>query len=637
MPDRGSAPSPATAPVHPGDRAVGTFVAALLPHERGGPDPDVLAARIRHCIARFPDSTRWATLAGFVGIAAAMRVAAKGRDPRRLAPEVRSNLLARIAGSGPNAAAGIEGLKAIALLAHGSTEFAGVIAERARRNPPVVPDAAMDVTPADRWPSRTRADVVVVGSGAGGAMVARAAARAGLSVVVAEEGRRWSVEELRNGDPLDRYVGLYRDGGSTVAFGRPSVVLPMGRAVGGTTVVNSGTCFRPPLDVLRRWRDDHRLDMADPDALAPYLDEVEATLRTAPVPMAIMGNNGRALLRGAEALGWAAGPLVRNAPGCDGCCQCALGCPHNAKAGVHLNALPQACAAGARIVADARVDRVLTEAGRAIGVQGRRPDGTVFEVLAPRVVIAAGATETPGLLWRSGLGGHPEVGRNLAIHPATSVAGRFEGPVVAWEGVLQSAFSDELHETERIMIEATATPPGLGSMALPGYGADLLARIADAEHHALLGAMIGDRSSGRVRSVRGRTIVTYALAPDDAERLRVAVGAMGNLMLAAGAGEVILGLPDPERTSARNREELDDIVAGMDPRDLHLAALHPTGTVRAGGDQQAAPVDGEGRLRGVDGVRVADASIIPSCPEVNPQVTIMALASAVADAMISEG
>src|SRR5207244_11721259 len=235
-----------------------------------------------------------------------------------------------------------------------------------------------------------------------------------LDVVLVEEGRRWSVDEFRADHPIDRFSGLYRDGGTTLAVGRPPVVLPLGRAVGGSTAVNSGTCYRTPDSVLRRWRDDAGLALADPDRFHPYLDEVEGTLAVAPVPDAVMGANGRLLLAGAHALGWAGGPLLRNAPGCGGCCQCSIGCPRNAKFGVHLNALPQACAAGARIVSEARVARVLHEHGRATGVLARGRGGRTFEIRARRVLVAAGATETPPLLRRSDLGRHHQLGRNPA-------------------------------------------------------------------------------------------------------------------------------------------------------------------------------------------------------------------------------
>ncbi len=534
----------------------------------------------------------------------------------------------------PEAGAAVEAMKAIVLLANGADSYAPELLSRAQQHDVARPDAALNVTPSVDSRSVITADAVIVGSGAGGAMAARTLARSGLNTVLLEEGRRWTVEEFRTTHPIDRYAGLYRGAGATVALGRPSVVLPIGRAVGGTTVVNSGTCYRPPPGVQRRWRDEFGLDLADHDRLTERLDDVERTLRVAPVPLKIMGRNGRLLLDAAATLGWAAAPIPRNAPGCGGCCQCAIGCPRNAKFGVHLNALPQACAAGARIISHARVERVLHRHGRARGVRARRPDGTALDVLADTVVVAAGATETPELLRRSGLGRHPRLGRNLALHPATMLAGRFDDDVVAWHGVLQSAAVHELHESHGVLIEATSTPPGMGSMVFPGYGADLLGWLDRAPRVATFGAMVADRGVGSVFSVRGETLVRYSIDRDDIGKLVVAIEAMGRLLFAAGAVEVLTGLPGA--STVTSLRALQDALGRSNPTSLHLAAFHPTGTAAAGADEQRCPVDPAGRLRGVDGVWVADASILPSCPEVNPQVSIMALALGVADEVVGD-
>ncbi len=615
------------------DRLTASFGAALLPPEHGGPTPAQLRERVERYLAQLPRSTRLAMRTGFASLAAASYLGT-GRPLSGLVPGERDRVLRRVAALTPEAGAAVEALKAIVLLANGADTFAPELLSRAQQHDPVRPDADLRVTPSAESRSVVTADAVVVGSGAGGAMAARTLAAAGLDTVVLEEGRRWTVEEFRVTHPIDRYAGLYRGAGATVALGRPSVVLPIGRAVGGTTVVNSGTCYRPPLSVQRRWNDDFGLALADPDRLAERLDDVERTLRVAPVPPDVMGRNGRLLLDAAATLGWRAAPIPRNAPGCGGCCQCAIGCPRNAKFGVHLNALPQACADGARIISHARVERVLHDHGRARGVRARRPDGTALDVLADTVVIAAGATETPNLLRRSGLGEHPRLGRNLALHPATMLAGRFDEDVMAWHGVLQSAAVDELHESHGVLIEATSTPPGMGSMVFPGYGAELLGWLDRAPRVATFGAMVADRGVGSVHSVRGETVVRYGIAPGDVAKLRVAIEAMGRLLFAAGAVEVLTGLPGaPTVTSL---PALQDALGRSDPRSMHLAAFHPTGTAAAGADGQLCPVDATGRLRGVDGVWVADASILPSCPEVNPQVSIMALALGVADEVIDE-
>jgi len=555
-----------------------------------------------------------------------------GRSLSRLGPGQRDQVLRRVAALNPDAGAAIEAMKAVVLLANGADTYAAELLSRAQKHDVARPDASLTVITSVESRSIVTADAVIVGSGAGGAMAARTLAHRGFDTILLEEGRRWTVEEFRTTHPMDRYAGLYRGAGTTVALGRPSVVLPIGRAVGGTTVVNSGTCYRPPLAVQRRWRDEFGLGLADPDRLAGRLDNVEHTLRVAPVPLQIMGRNGRLLLDAAATLGWQAAPIPRNAPGCAGCCQCAIGCPRNAKFGVHLNALPQACAAGARIISQARVERVLHQHGRARGVRARRPDGTALDVLADTVIVAAGATETPGLLRRSGIGTHPRLGRNLALHPATMLAGRFDEDVVAWHGVLQSAAVHQFHESHGVLIEATSTPPGMGSMVFPGYGAELLGWLDRAPRVATFGAMVADRGVGSVSSAHGETLVRYRIAPSDVVKLMVAMEAMGRLLFAAGAVEVLTGLPGA--ATVTSLPALQDALRRCDPKTLHLAAFHPTGTAAAGADEQLCPVDETGRLRGVRGVWVADASILPSCPEVNPQLSIMALALAVADQVV---
>jgi choline dehydrogenase-like flavoprotein len=614
------------------ERAIASFGAALLPEECGGPSPAQLVSRVDRYVERLPATSRLAVRGGLLAMAAASWLTT-GRSLPRLRPEDRATVLRRVAALSPDTAAAIEALKAVVLLANGADTYASELLERAQGHDAARSDAALTVNSSAESASVITADAVIVGSGAGGAMVARTLARAGLDTLVLEEGRRWTVDEFRSRHPIDRYAGLYRGAGATVALGRPAVVLPIGRAVGGSTVINSGTCYRPPVAVQQRWRDEFGLGLADPARLAEHLADVEQTLQVAPVPMSIMGRNGRLLLDGARALGWQAAPIPRNAPGCDACCQCAIGCPRNAKFGVHLNALPQACAHGARIVSDARVERVLHRAGRARGVRARRPDDTLFDVLAETVVVAAGATETPGLLRRSGLGAHPRLGRNLALHPAAPLAGRFEEDVVAWRGVLQSAAVDELHASHGVLIEATSTPPGMGSMVFPGYGAELLGWLDRASHVATFGAMVADRGVGRVFSVRGETVLGYNIARADAAKLMTAVEAMGKLLFAAGAVEVLTGLP--AAPTVNSMSELQDALRSANPKSLHLAAFHPTGTAAAGADEQRCPVDETGQLRGVEGVWVADASILPSCPEVNPQVSIMALALAVTDVIVA--
>jgi choline dehydrogenase-like flavoprotein len=245
----------------------------------------------------------------------------------------------------------------------------------------------------------------------------------------------------RAAELVDRLPWL-RDGAATFTVGRPSILLPLGRAVGGSTVGNSGTCFRTPDRVVAGWARDHGVAIG-PDELGPHYEDVERTLGVAPVPWEVMGSNGLTVHRGAVALGIPGKPLDRNAVGCHGSGVCTAGCPVDGKRGVHLNYLPQAVDAGAVVFAGLRAARVLFDAGRAVAVRGSvldargRASGR-FTLRARRgVVVAAGAVLTPPLLRRSGLR-IPGLGRNLHIHPAGAVAGLFDEEIRGWRGVMRS-------------------------------------------------------------------------------------------------------------------------------------------------------------------------------------------------------
>ncbi len=605
--------------------ALGDAAAALLPPEAGGPEPERVATVARRMIARMPLASQVGLGAALAGLEA-LSLARSGRTLGGASQEQREALLKQVARLG--GAPLVDSIKSIVLLAHGADTFAAEIAAVGSRHQPSQPDPQMAIVPAAEWAHSSSCDAVVIGSGAGGAFAARALARAGLDTVIVEEGERWTVERIRDSHPLDRFAGIYRDGGTTMALGNPPIALPLGRAVGGTTVINSGTCFRPPAAVATSWHKEHGFALADLELLGPRIADVEATIGVALAPMEVLGRNGELALEGAAALDWQSAPLRRNAPGCRGACQCAIGCPNNAKGGVHLNALPQACEAGARIVAGLQVQQVLSEAGRASGVLARRADGSEVRISAPLVIVAAGAIPTPPLLRRSGLGRHPRLGRNLSIHPATGITAGFEQQVVPWSGVMQSVGIEELHESEGVLIEATGSPPGMGAISAPGYGTHLLGRLDRAADRAMIGAMIADEPSGRVFGSRA-PIVSYRLAKADERRLAVAIRAMARVMLAAGANDVELGGGAP---AVRSEAELEPAMQRLNVRRLRLAGFHPSGTAAAGSDPARHPVGPEGRLRGVEGVWVADGSILPSCPGVNPQVSIMAMAAGVGTA-----
>jgi choline dehydrogenase-like flavoprotein len=472
-------------------------------------------------------------------------------------------------------------------------------------------------------------DVVVVGSGAGGAVAAATMAEAGLDVLVLEAGEHYNRDSYP-ADRLEAVTRLYRDAGLTIAEGRPPIPVPVARALGGTTVINSGTCFRAPDAVLAAWRSAHGVSWAG-DLDGDYA-EAEDFLRVTQLDPERMGRNGQLAMEGAAAIGASGAPIHRNAGSCVQCSSCPYGCATDAKRGMHVSYLPRAVAAGARIRSGVEAQRVLVEDGRAVGVACSARDrgsgrARPFTVRARRAVLAAGgALGTPELLLRSGLGG-PQVGRNFHIHPACWVGARYEEEVRGWEGVMQSFYVDEW-EPQGVLLEATFTPLAFGGAWLAGTGVEHQRSLLEFGHVGSIGVHLSDRSQGRIGlGNEGALRASYRLSQEDADRIAFGIARAAEIHIAAGAAEVYPNIP---RFGTLKPGDLAAFEAArLKPSDLRLEAFHPMGTARISRDPRLGVCAPDGSVRGTRGLYVADASLFPTSVGVNPMMTIVAFAKQV--------
>jgi choline dehydrogenase-like flavoprotein len=483
-------------------------------------------------------------------------------------------------------------------------------------------------------------DVAIVGSGAGGAAAAAILAEAGLDVMVLESGPYVDKTSYPT-DPLDGLPLLYRDGGMTIAMGKPAIPIPVGRTVGGTTVINSGTCFRAPAEVLKDWRELEGIEWAGD--LDPLYAAAEEMLAVTPLDLETLGRNGQLCAEGAATLGASGGPISRNAGRCVQCSSCPLGCQIDAKRATHVSYLPRAVAAGGRVRAGVKVQRILTENGRATGLacraglptsaaqemsrNGRAPVGRDWQVRAKAVISAGGSFGTPELLKRSSIN-HPALGRHLHIHPAAWIGARYEEEVRGWDGVMQSYYVDQW-QPQGILLEATFTPLSFGAQWLPGVGAAFSDRVANYAHIASIGVHLHDRSEGRVGlSSSGSLRLSYRLLEEEARTIQFGIARAAEVHFAAGATEVY---PNVGPVSVIPRGKLAEFESmKLKPADLRLEAFHPMSSARMGSDPDTSVCDPSGAVRGVENLYVADASLLPTSVGVNPMMTIIACATHVA-------
>jgi choline dehydrogenase-like flavoprotein len=500
--------------------------------------------------------------------------------------------------------------------------------------------------------ARLSADVLVIGSGAGGGVVAGELAAAGLDVLVVEKGAAPADNEFPR-DERRGFAELYERRGSLTTADRGITVLA-GSTLGGGTAVNWMTCLAPPEDVLDEWRREYGFAAATSAEFRHSVAEVSARLNInveeSPATAADAAQNF-VLERGCRALGYRVAAIPRNARGCTTCDTCSFGCRHGGKQDMRRTYLAAAAARGARFLIGAEVLRITHAGGVANGAElvvvGGTGEGDAarrqIAVAAKIVVAAAGSIHTPALLIRSGLTNR-HIGANLHLHPTTAVCGEFAEPIRSWSGPPQTRYSDEFANLDGrghgVRLEVSPAHPGLWGLALAWPSqAEHRRRMERVAHLANIIVIARDEHAGRVAvDRRGQPRLEYRIAADDARRLLR--GAVEGLRILAAAGATELLSPHQHNLAFRPGDSIASsdfarylarvAAAGRRVNDLGLFSAHQLSSCRIAASAKQGAVRPDGRLHAVRNLYVADGSILPTACGVNPMLTIAALAHQVA-------
>ena len=474
-------------------------------------------------------------------------------------------------------------------------------------------------------------DVCVVGSGAGGSVVAAMLAAAGKRVVVLERAALRTEAEF-DGRELSGYGSLFVDRGIAATEDRAIAILA-GSAVGGGTIVNWNTSLRIPAAVHDEWR------VAGVDDLDSHYDAIETRLDVDADESPRNGPNAM-LERGLRKLGWSCATIRRNVKGCGDCGPCLVGCRRGAKQSTLRTYLADACADGAEILHHTEARRIELAGDRVSGVLARF-DGGEVRIRAPLVALAGGALLSPALLLRSGIA-RAQAGRHLHLHPVAITTGVYADDLGGhWSGVPQSVLSEEFAETREgygFRVEVPQAYPGVFAAATPWWGSAYhLERAALFRNVAAFIAIVRDRGEGRITvDSSGAPRVHYVCGPLERELLTIAMQRCAEIHRAAGANRIAtLHTPPLELGESEDFDQFRNEIRrrGAIPNRLTLFSAHQMSSCRITASPHDGVADPDGQVWGVRGLYVTDASAFPSACGVNPMLTVMALARRTAERM----
>jgi choline dehydrogenase-like flavoprotein len=467
---------------------------------------------------------------------------------------------------------------------------------------------------------RIETEVLVVGSGPGGSITAALLAEAGQEVLIAEEGRHLHVDSSPD-HSLAQMEEKWRSGGLTAALGNPKVTYIEGRCVGGASESNAGLYHPPIAQVLEDWRTQFKIEDFGADMLAPHLENVVNTLGVSRRQNGYSPASER-LMEGASQLGWKWAEIERfwryetTEDGRE------LG--HRRSMSETL--IPRAVNAGARLMSQTRVVRIERRGRRAVAAIGHQIDSDgqsqTVRIEMKRLIVCAGAIQTPLLLRNSGWGG--VVGNGLTLNPMVRIVARFPEPVN------RPSFGVPVVQIEEFKPAMTlgcsySAPPHL-AMWLEGSPAAVRKSLEDWERMAVFYVKVCGQGRGSIRQmpILGDALVRYRTHSDDFAAMSEGLARLATALFAAGAEEVHSPLPGVE--PLRQASQADSLRGVLNPRNSSLSAIHLHSSVRMGEDTDQCGADSHGRLYGAENVWVNDSSLLPTSPGVNPQGTILAIA-----------
>lgn len=484
-------------------------------------------------------------------------------------------------------------------------------------------------------------DIAIIGTGAGGGTSAEILTKAGLKVLLIEEGPLKSSDSFRM-DEREAYRDLYQENAGRMSKDGAISIL-QGRCVGGSTVVNWTSSFRTPEPTLNHWQQEFDVKDSSPEEMAPWFAQMEQRLNISPwiVPP---NENNSVLSRGSEALGISWKVIPRNVAGCWNLGYCGTGCPTNAKQSMLVTTIPSALEKGASLLYQARAERLALDGDKVAGIEltaldtNKKPNGNKIIVKAKQVIMACGGINGPALLLRSQVPDPQElVGKRTFLHPVPFIFAQFDEKIDPYYGAPQSIYSDHF-QWESVdgqmgyKLEVPPMQPGLTSVLMSGHGEDMVESMSQLPNtHSMLALLrdgFNEESQGASIELAddGSPIINYPLNDYLWDGVKRAHLSMAEIQFAAGAKRV-----RPAHTESEWYSSWPQAKAAIEQTEFKqsatlLGCAHVMGGLPIGENKEKCLVDSQGKYHYLDNLYVMDGSLFPTSIGANPQLSVYGIA-----------
>jgi len=474
---------------------------------------------------------------------------------------------------------------------------------------------------------KSKYDVVIIGSGASGSVIAYKMAKAGLSTLVLEKGKFEDPTTFEH-DELAMYSRLYKNGGLQTSKDN-DITFAQGQTVGGSTVINNAIWIRPNVSkVINKWK-SFGANIVEATLLDSY-EFLESKLEISELDRKVCNVGSDDFISACQRLGYKSRYLNNNRDKCIGCGWCNYGCRYNRKSSMLVTFIPWSQKLGADIADLTKDLKINTANKRALSVSFHR-EGTNYTIACEKLIVSAGAIGSSEVLLQNKINPRNNTGKGFHCLGGFLTTGVLEKEVNGYDGIGLTCIADVSSD---YLVETFFAPPGIFSGSVGGWFDEHFELMKSYKKMFQIGVMVGSEPTGRIKLSGNKAQIDFKFSKQDIAKMKEGLSNVSKILFEMGATKVIpASFKDIIFNNVSDLSKINKLFTGQD--DFILGSAHPQGGNRMSDDPKRGVVDSNFKVHGIDNMYVCDSSVFPYNIKANCQATVMSMANYFSDNLLN--